>query len=197
MRQADKLSIFRLIPPKLAVTLIVIAILYTLLQPLANSKFGWSLPSTASILELDFSDDPPATSTATKDKPSQESPKSHSSSTKETSEKPKKSASASNGEAEAEKKGPVVVKKTETAKQRPAILRRLLRSWSPNEYDDSDLLYGLLKKIGRDRYLSPAGIEYGPGSEEGHRLKHIERHLTDQPSRAGPHGVFDGSMEDF
>ena len=38
---------------------------------------------------------------------------------------------------------------------------------------------------------------YGPGSEEGHRLKHIERHLADIPSRPGSHGVFEGTMVDF
>lgn len=60
--------------------------------------------------------------------------------------------------------------------------------------DDGDLKYGLLQEVGRDRYLSPAGLMYTPGSQEGHRLKHIEKHLTDIPSRPGSHGVFDGEM---
>jgi hypothetical protein len=42
-----------------------------------------------------------------------------------------------------------------------------------------------------------AGLIYTPGSEEGHRLKHIERHVSDQPNRPGSHGVFDGDMESF
>ncbi len=45
----------------------------------------------------------------------------------------------------------------------------------------NDLLYGLLKETGRQRYVSPEGLQYNPGSEEGHRLKHLERHLKDQP----------------
>jgi hypothetical protein len=53
-----------------------------------------------------------------------------------------------------------------------------------------------LQAIGGGRYRSPAGLVYAPGSEHGHRLLHIQRHLVDEPSRPGPHGVFNGSMED-
>jgi hypothetical protein len=60
---------------------------------------------------------------------------------------------------------------------------------------DSDLRYGLLKEVSTDRFLSPAGLLYTPGSEEGHRLKHLERHTQDMPQRPGSHGVFDGGME--
>lgn len=56
------------------------------------------------------------------------------------------------------------------------------------------LLYGLLSDQGGKRYLSPAGLLYVPGSQEGHRLRHVERHVTDDPARPGRHGVFDGGM---
>jgi len=62
---------------------------------------------------------------------------------------------------------------------------------------DSYPLYGFLSDLGRNRYESPAGLVYGTGSEEGHRLKHIARHLEDQPNRPGSHGVFKGDMRDF
>jgi len=58
-----------------------------------------------------------------------------------------------------------------------------------------NLKYGLLREIGRERFMSPAGLIYTPGSREGHRLKHLERHTVDDPDRPGPHGVFDGGME--
>lgn len=58
----------------------------------------------------------------------------------------------------------------------------------------SQLLHGILKETSRDNYISLAGLRYTPGSEEGHRLKHLERHLTDIPTRPGKHGVFDGDM---
>lgn len=63
--------------------------------------------------------------------------------------------------------------------------------------EPDDRVHGVLKDLGRNRFESPEGLIYGPGSEEGHRLKHIERHLEDQPARPGPHGVFQGEMKDF
>ncbi len=60
---------------------------------------------------------------------------------------------------------------------------------------DTELLYGLLREVSKDRYISPAGLQYTPGSAEGHRLEHLRRHTKDDPSRPGSHGVFDGDME--
>jgi hypothetical protein len=60
---------------------------------------------------------------------------------------------------------------------------------------DSGLRYGILREIQTDRFMSPAGLLYTPGSQEGHRLKHVEKHTRDEPSRPGSHGVFDGGME--
>ncbi len=60
---------------------------------------------------------------------------------------------------------------------------------------DSNLRYGILREISRDRYVSPAGLLYTPGSAEGHRLEHLRRHTLDDPKRPGSHGVFDGEIE--
>lgn len=60
-----------------------------------------------------------------------------------------------------------------------------------------ELKYGFLESLGGERYRSPAGLMYGPGSEEGHRLAHLERHLRDAPKRVGSHGVFEGDMKAF
>lgn len=65
---------------------------------------------------------------------------------------------------------------------------------SPTTEDDRSLRFGLLKDLGGQRYVSPAGLLYTPGSAEGHRLDHLERHTIDDPSRPGKHGVFDGGM---
>ncbi|HUS40155.1 MAG TPA: hypothetical protein VMX74_11935 [Pirellulales bacterium] len=54
---------------------------------------------------------------------------------------------------------------------------------------------GSLRDVGGGVKESPAGLRYGPGSQEGHRWKHVLRHASDQPSRPGPHGVFDDSDE--
>jgi hypothetical protein len=66
-----------------------------------------------------------------------------------------------------------------------------------DDTDSQDKVHGILNDLGRNRFESPEGLIYGPGSEEGHRIKHIERHLEDQPSRPGSHGVFKGEMQEF
>ncbi len=58
-----------------------------------------------------------------------------------------------------------------------------------------DSLHGLLRQVSPDRYVSPAGLLYTPGSAEGHRLEHVRRHTKDDPNRPGSHGVFDGDMK--
>jgi len=50
----------------------------------------------------------------------------------------------------------------------------------------------LLKEIGNDRYESPAGLIYGPGSVDEHRLAHVMKHRSDDPDKP-IHGVFQGS----
>ncbi len=61
--------------------------------------------------------------------------------------------------------------------------------------EDSNLKYGMLREVGRDRFVSPAGLMYLPGSEEGHRIEHIRKHMADIPDRPGKHGVFEGDMK--
>ena len=68
-------------------------------------------------------------------------------------------------------------------------------STSDSSTSDAELRYGILREIQTDRFMSPAGLLYTPGSQEGHRLKHVEKHTRDEPSRPGSHGVFDGGME--
>jgi hypothetical protein len=53
-----------------------------------------------------------------------------------------------------------------------------------------------LKLIGREAWISPAGLRYQGRDPEGlNRVEHIERHTRDIPNREGPHGVFDGGKE--
>lgn len=50
-----------------------------------------------------------------------------------------------------------------------------------------------LKKVGEDAWISPAGLKYQGHDPAGlNRVEHVLRHAKDMPSRAGPHGVFDG-----
>ena len=54
---------------------------------------------------------------------------------------------------------------------------------------------GQLTDLGNGVQRSSAGLLYTPGSQEGHRLKHVLRHAADQPTRPGLHGVFDGDAD--
>lgn len=55
----------------------------------------------------------------------------------------------------------------------------------------ADQLPGELRAEG-ETLVSKAGLRYGPGGAEGHRLQHVMRHLQDMPER-DIHGVFDAS----
>jgi hypothetical protein len=144
------------IPVKWLVVLVFALVAYGLGQPLANRKFGWQLPSVASILGQK---EPAA---ADKNQPAQANEKS-----KQVAEQSSKSIADKSSAAPASKQ----------------------------KAEDENLLYGFLKEIGDEDYQSPSGLRFTRGSEEGHRLKHLARHLEDIPNREGRHGVFNGDME--
>lgn len=77
---------------------------------------------------------------------------------------------------------------------REGVLPREVQSQRADPIESVGLRYGLLREISGGAYLSPAGLIYGPGSAEGHRLDHLRRHTKDDPGRGGSHGVFDGGM---
>lgn len=58
----------------------------------------------------------------------------------------------------------------------------------------SEFAAGELTRLPGDVWRSPGGLLYGPGSREGHRLRHVLRHARDDPDRPGEHGVFDGDQ---
>jgi len=97
----------------------------------------------------------------------------------------------------AKSKQPPITKPDTAANGTDATSSKTSSGSKTSSNDSADLKFRFLKPLGRDRYESPAGLIYTPGSEEGHRLKHIERHVSDQPNRPGSHGVFDGDMESF
>lgn len=53
-----------------------------------------------------------------------------------------------------------------------------------------------LKQVGKDHWLSPAGLHYRGRDPDGRtRLDHVLRHAEDDPERDGPHGVFDDGRD--
>ncbi|WP_327279324.1 RHS repeat-associated core domain-containing protein [Streptomyces sp. NBC_01205] len=47
-----------------------------------------------------------------------------------------------------------------------------------------------LHDLGGGWYRSPEGLDYGPGSPEGHRITHVMQHTQENPAKPA-HGVFD------
>jgi len=187
-RNQSAVNALRMIPTKWAVVVVGLAIAYFVLQPRLNQWFGWNLPSVAWL-----TDDEKSAAKKTQEK------ETASKSTKATAKKvapgeddePVRDEPVSN-ESPGEITGKQAQSKSPTQSTKPTK-----KSTADSKPDDSDPLYGFLSEVGRNRYGSPAGLVYGPGSEEGHRLKHIAKHLEDQPDRPGSHGVFKDGMRAF
>jgi hypothetical protein len=173
-------NVLRLIPAKWLVGMLVALVLYFFLQPKLNAWFGWNLPSIAAMA----GNETPA-------KPASSKP----ASSKPASSKPA-SPKAAQPELASTKSAQPKSAQPKTASPKPSAEPTKSPVTAKTQQQD-DSKYRILKPLGRDRYESPAGLIYAPGSEEGHRLSHIARHLEDQPDRPGSHGVFDGDMAAF
>jgi len=208
-RSESAVNALRMIPTKWAVIIIGVVIAYVVFQPRVNQWFGWKLPSVASMV----GDEKPSKATTKKGELSKN----------DTAKTSKKSADAEEDlELEKETKREAASPKKKTAEKAKTAVeaddeneppakasgqpdsnkpsppsKTATKPKNDSNDDESDPLYGFLSKVGSNRYESPAGLVYGPGSEEGHRLKHIARHLEDQPKRPGSHGVFKGDMKAF
>lgn len=173
-KKESAVNALRMLPTKWAIVILALVIAYVVLQPRLNQWFGWSLPSVASL----DGDGKPTKSTASNKTPD-----------KTSSEEPSKQKN------EKQDEEPSSRKSVDTEPKPPT--KTVTKSKGTSDDDDLDPLFGFLTDLGRSRYESPAGLVFGPGSEEGHRLKHIARHLEDQPDRPGSHGVFKGDMRAF
>lgn len=147
---------------------------YTMFRPAINQATGWNLPAIANRDDRPNRDAAVAQGTETRTDEIVQSSPAKSSPAKSS---PAKSVSSKTAKASG----------NQTSATKPAAA-------TPSGADAS-LKYGLLQEISRDRFMSPEGLLYTPGSAEGHRLEHLRRHTADQPTRPGKHGVFDGGME--
>ncbi|MFG0254149.1 MAG: hypothetical protein ACF787_03480 [Rhodopirellula sp. JB053] len=178
---------------------VVIALLiggYTVLRPAINEATGWNLPSIAqednAVRKDDnvakrVDDQPTRSSRASDAAESRDANLKDSSATVAAAQR----SSTSNAKTETTQRGPLADRMSSSNAKSDSTSQN-----KPTSTDaDESLKYGLLREVGRDRYISPAGLMYTPGSAEGHRLEHLRRHVSDQPGRPGKHGVFDGGME--
>ena len=203
--QDAAINALRMIPTKWAVIIVVAIIGYVLLQPQLNKRFGLSLPSVASLVDdekqtsqkkqekLDLNE---KTSTTNADL------KASKAATEEKSDKDDSVNKAPTSQPQVSQPQVSQLRDIQPQDSRPRDSQprdSQLRVSDPTVGAErySEKVHGFLTEIGSNRFESPAGLVYGPGSEEGHRLKHIERHLEDQPKRPGSHGVFEGDMHAF
>ena len=191
----------------------VLVVIYAILQPILSRQLGIELPkipinSAARTAEVQ-TDDSRSTDQAesrittrietSSNSAAKESPASRSSNERRTFPDSKVSSQPQSA-TKATGTGPLSkrIRPPPTDTSQPSAKLSPTKN-APNSREtkpaNSNLRYGILHSIGRDRYISPAGLQYTPGSQEGHRLKHLERHTEDQPGRPGKHGVFDGGME--
>ena len=190
-------QLLRGVPTKWVLALIVLGVAYTLAQPWMNRQWGWNLPSLASFIEGDEpSSDSQASNAPTSvaqaaNRPSASRDKK---TTANSQNQDAKDAIANNDSAVEPPATQSKDKGTSTKETNPRDSQSRSNT-SRTEKVTERKKYGILEEIGSNRYRSPEGLIYAPGSQEGHRLAHIERHLTDQPDRPGSHGVFDGDME--
>ncbi|MCF7960573.1 MAG: hypothetical protein K9M08_07505 [Pirellula sp.] len=199
-RQDAAINALRMIPTKWAVIIVVAIIGYVLLQPQINKWFGLSLPSVASLVgdekqtsqkKQEKFDSNEKTSTTKADSKASKAA---------TEEKPDKDDSvnkAPTSQPRVSQPRDSQPRDSQPRDSQPRDSQPRVSQPTVGVERDSEKVHGFLTEIGRNRFESPAGLVYGPGSEEGHRLKHIERHLEDQPKRPGSHGVFEGDMHAF
>lgn len=162
---------------KFVVFLVAGLAIYGLLQPLVNRSFGLKLPGVWQIVEQLQSPDSSKTRQA-----------------EDRIAKAKEKATSPNNQND--DADPATPFEKDLANRTPGT--NAGSEGAPSPIGDSKVNVGeYLKKLPKNRFQSPAGLLYAPGSDEGHRLKHIERHLADIPNRPGSHGVFHGSMIDF
>ena len=192
-RNEAAVNALRMIPAKWAVVVIGVLIAYVVLQPRLNQWFGWSLPSVASLVgdEKAVTKKAPHNSEAIRKSTKDQLGKSELGKNQDAAES---NAQTDQELAEAIETTGVPSRQYDDNRQSTTSKST---SKSKKDFEDSSPLYGFLTEIGPKRYESVAGLVYGPGSEEGHRLKHIARHLEDQPDRPGSHGVFKGEMKAF
>jgi len=182
-------------PPKLPISwlipLALLAITYAVVQPWANARLGLRLPSLIQLVSPDqgskTADRANQSEVSVRDSEDTVSDKSITADKRQTDREnlnpPKRSSSGTS---------------TDSSSSSATTSERASKSQSipeANASGETSSPYNILKNVGNEVYVSDAGIRYTRGSEEGHRIKHLERHLSDIPDRPGVHGVFKGNWK--
>ncbi|MGB7329521.1 MAG: hypothetical protein WBD31_31875 [Rubripirellula sp.] len=180
------------------IAVIAMVAIYSFSAPRLNERFGWSLPAVktdrAGNVRLADGDPKPTTSQSTESKSQDSSRPGQTTNSGSATSSPSSKFSPKSGPLSGKMPTGDVASSTNAKTTTKTTSTAPVQTKSVAE-KDSDLEYGILREVSRDRFVSPAGLLYTPGSAEGHRLEHLRRHTEDMPSRPGSHGVFDGGME--
>ena len=188
------------------IAVIALIVVYSLAAPRLNARYGWKLPQiqtdSSGNVRLAKADAQTETEATSKSNKSSDSFQTSKSSTSKSSPKQSSNQSASTSANKSSPpgtseraKGPLASRMRPSSRSTDTSSRGPPSEKPKTSSADSDLLYGLLRETSPKRYISPEGLQYTPGSAEGHRLEHLRRHTKDDPRRPGSHGVFDGEME--
>ena len=210
-RKQDSGQLLKQLPTKWALAIVAVLVVYALAQPVINRGMGWKLPSLAALLGQEEQPRPDAEMASRKEasqtKSSSEVSTDEDVGLSATSVDPlgnnggnelqRKMETGSNANSEtrvAQPRGPPQASSAAEDTVATSDATAASRASQKPGLANSKLKYGLLTEIGKEDYMSAGGLRYTPGSTEGHRLKHLERHLKDQPDRPSSHGVFYGDM---
>lgn len=176
------------ISPKMIVIGAVLLVVYLLIKPTLEERFGWDLPELVDGPQIGQNE--PAEDSRPDSKPKQTNEvikptirpvpdDSHpvaDQSVAQTQEMPPavvSNKSANSNSASTESKTSSIEKSTASSKKPSSTKPEL----------------GQLKELSGKVYLSTAGLKYGPGSIDNHRLMHVMQHATDNLDKP-VHGVF-------
>jgi|694.fasta_scaffold07749_10 hypothetical protein len=162
------------IPITLLIPLVLLAILYSFFQPWANARLGLKLPSIVQILSSDKKEPAPA---SVPDTP-------HADPNLKSAEN--QATAPANADFESTKQAKTI----DSSAANPET-----NTVNPESNAGETAPYEILRKTASEVYVSAEGLRYTRGSEEGHRIKHLARHLEDMPERSGNHGVFEGGWQ--
>lgn len=179
-------QLLKKIKSAIVITITILALLYLMLRPVFR-QMGWNFPWDDQQVAADA--DTNADADNDTDKVKDDGKSAGKSGDSKTKSGTKKSAdSKRGGSSESTGSGKSNKSQNSTGKK---VGSGNASSRGPPAAKPGDLV-----EISPDVFKSTNGLIYGPGSKEGHRLKHVMQHASDNPNKP-IHGVFDGDQEEI
>lgn len=180
-----------------------IVVVYLMVQPTLNAQFGLKLPGLFSGRTTD-----PAMTVAGNDATGRDATGRDATGSNETETAPStavamgelvlKPSAPTQREQTSTKPGSTASNSTVQRSERSSTAKAHANSAKPatensskTESTQAEPPLGKLTQVGPKVFETTAGLRYGPGSVDGHRLLHVMEHAKDRPDKP-VHGVFEG-----